>query len=458
MQFLSTYFNSFSRVVLIVLTLSLLAFVLGYSLVYALGIALFLIGSYASVTFPRAVLFGLIVLRMSLDYSSQYLAIPITYNVTLSLSQLIGILVFALGCLFLLVHGNKLKGISLIGAIVLLLGFGLVNLTYSISPNETAKELLRIADIALLFCMGYSAIKTQKHYEMLLEAIMVSSLAPIALGIYQYANGIGFADETVQIPRIYGTFSHPNVLSLYLFIVIAFTSLYYFLFAKSQSKKIAVLALIAFYAVLLLLTYTRIAWIALFTFLFIVIWFSNRKFLLPLVLIPLGLYLLVLPVQERINQALYSSPTDSISWRQTLWQDNIRQTIIHDKWLFGYGINTFPLVSENLRGQALGSNDAHDDFVKFFVEGGVVGLGIFCLYLLAIFTLLARHLRKAKNGQERYVYLYLFAIFIGMLLASFTDNVFKNTPLQWLFWTMLGASLANFPKEKRAQIFSTYAP
>ena len=451
MQFLSIYFNSFSRVVLVVLTLSLLAFVLGYSLVYALGIALFLIGCYASVKFPRGVLFGLIVLRMSLDYSSQYLAIPITYNVTLSLSQLIGILVFALGCLFLLVHGKKLKGISLIGAIVLLLGFGLANLTYSISPNETARELLRIADIALLFCMAYSAIKTQRHYKMLLETIMVSSIVPSLLALYQYFNGIGFVDETVQIPRIYGTFSHPNVLSLYLFIVIALTTLYYVLFAKSQVKKIGVFMLIAFYAVLLLLTYTRIAWIALFAFLFIVIWFSNRKLIAPLVLIPLALYVFVLPVQERINRALYSSPTDSVAWRQTLWQDNIRQTIIHDKWLLGYGINTFPLVSENLRGQALGSNDAHNDFVKFFVEGGVVGLGVFCLYLLAIFALLAKRLRKAKNERERYAYLCLLAIFIGMLLASFTDNVFKNTPLQWIFWVLLGASLSSMLPQKKSE-------
>lgn len=459
MEFLSSFFSPppslaslsfFIGALIFGLTASLLAYALGISLIYPLGAVGFLIACYVSVGFPRAFLFGLIILRMSLDYSSQYISVEIGEDLVVTLSQLIGVAVFFVGMIFVIAHIRTLKGIPLLGSLGILILFGLVNLFYSIDPGETAKELLRIVDMFLLFVISYSAIKHERQYQYLLEAILASSVLPLVVGIYQFFSNIGFEDETVQIPRIYATFSHPNVFSLYLFMVIAVAILYFVLFADTKSKKIATSVLVALYSVVVLLTYTRIAWVALFLFFAVLIWYMKRRLLIPFILIPVLLYLLVPPLQERVNRTLYSSPTDSITWRQTLWQDNIHKTITDDRWVWGYGIDTFPLVSESFRGQALGSNEAHNDYVKFFVEGGLVGLGIYLYYLASIGRVIVKGGSRALLLNQRAVAITLGGIFIAVLAASFSDNVFKNTPLQWIFWVLLGASLsAMLPQKKR---------
>lgn len=431
---------------------SLIVFVLGYPLIYAVGLGVLFIACMVGILFPRAFLFGLIILRMSLDYSSQYFTIQINDSITLSLSQLIGIGIFFVGIIFLFAHVNKLKWVPLLFTWLIFFTFCFLTLTYSVSFNGTAKELLRIFDIFLLFLIGYSAVKTEPQYKNLLLAFLASSILPILLGIYQYFNRIGFADESIQIPRIYGTFSHPNVFSLYLFIIIAIATIYYLLFAKSWPKKTALISLIIFYSLIVLVTYTRIAWIALFVFFFILLWFTKRRLLIPFILAPLVLYAVIPPIQERVNQTLSPSPTDSIVWRQTLWQDNVYKTITDDRWFLGYGIDTFPLVSESLRGEVLGSNEAHNDFIKFFVEGGVVGLTLFTLYLTFIGRILIKKLSQATSQKQRLVAINLICVFVALIVASLSDNVFKNTPLQWIFWILLGASLSGILPQKKSGI------
>lgn len=108
-------------------------------------------------------------------------------------------------------------------------------------------------------------------------------------------------------------------------------------------------------------------------------------------------------------------------------------------------MNTFPLVSESIRGMSQGpSNDPHNDFVKFFVEGGVVGLFIFIFFLGKIAVSLLIKFLNARDQTERNVFLVLFALFVSLVVASFSDNIFKNTPVQWIFWVTLGAALSAF--------------
>ncbi len=106
-------------------------------------------------------------------------------------------------------------------------------------------------------------------------------------------------------------------------------------------------------------------------------------------------------------------------------------------------MDTAPLVSERLRGTALGPNETHNDFVKFFVEGGWVGLGVFLFYLTSLLYILIKNYRLCpKNSALRISFGILILFFLSIELASLTDNVFKNTPVQWLFFIVLGGLLA----------------
>ncbi|MEI9966760.1 MAG: hypothetical protein WDN67_03960 [Candidatus Moraniibacteriota bacterium] len=71
-------------------------------------------------------------------------------------------------------------------------------------------------------------------------------------------------------------------------------------------------------------------------------------------------------------------------------------------------MDTFPLVSESLRGQNLGSNDPHNDFVKFFVEGGIIGLATFLLYLASLAWIIGKRALREPDTQLRMAFGFLF--------------------------------------------------
>jgi len=97
-------------------------------------------------------------------------------------------------------------------------------------------------------------------------------------------------------------------------------------------------------------------------------------------------------------------------------------------------MNTFPLVSENIRGIKLGSNDSHNDYVKFFVEGGVIGLAIFLISLFLIGRLFFLASRSTPESAIQSAFMLLLILFAVLEIAALSDNVFKNTPVQWIFF------------------------
>jgi putative inorganic carbon (hco3(-)) transporter len=417
-----------------------LDFNLALPVVFFSGIGLFILFRERPLIF-----FGiLIVARMSLDYSSQYLSFSF-YDITLSLSQLLGIGIALLGSYCLYLYYPKAKNFGLNSPFLIITTWGILSLAISLSPSLGVSEIIRIFDLYVIALLSYLFVKNKADLQFLLKAILLSSFIPSLVALYQYVNHIGFTDADVSIPRIYGTFAHPNTLSLYLFSLLVVCFVYYLLNRKSftSGEEKLFYGLSLFFIFLLFLTFARVAWVITFFFLFLIAIARMKKLLLPLILIPLILILLSPAFQSRIAESLSPDPDSSIVWRQNLWSDVIQKTIQDDHILIGSGINTFPLFTTNLRGSLPGSNDAHNDFVKFFVEGGFIGLGILLCFYILLFEILIKTKRTLAHDPALSGIAFALILFLLCLtIASLTDNIFKNTPVQWIFFALFGALLS----------------
>ena len=406
-----------------------------------------LITSCLLISRPVAFLSLLIIIRMSLDIFGDTFSLALGKYTSLSLSQALGIEVAFFGSVALFLLRKNLRKFPLVSPFLVVLVWGTLSLIISIDTGTTAREILRVFDMFLLFALTFVAVKNQDDFRTILSATFTSSIIPILVGAYQFIFNIGFQDESVSIPRIFGTFSHPNIFSLYLSVLVALAMLFFLVFAQNIREKIFAGTAAFIYAAMLFATYTRIAWISLFVFFFVLAVLQFRKMLLPLIFIPLFLFLAIAPFQNRFLDSFRSSPDSSITWRLTLWKDAIDTTLANNNVFLGSGMNTFPLVSESIRGMSQGpSNDPHNDFVKFFVEGGIVGLFVFIFFLGKVTSSLLLKFLNAKNQRERNVFLVLFALFVSLITASFSDNIFKNTPVQWIFWITFGAALGAFSR------------
>lgn len=425
----------------------IICLILDTSLLYAVGITVATACAVLLFVNPLLLLFFLVIIRMSLDASGDAVTLAITNRLSVSLSQAIGLLVFALGVFFLGTRLHLIRQLKHVAPLAVIFFWGVGTLLFSLSPDTTVRELLRVFDIAALSAIAFFVIENTKDFKKLLLAFFLSSVIPVIVGLYQFSFGVGFKDETVSIPRIYGTFSHPNIFSLYLFALIVLATLYFALFADTRHKRVGITLLTLLYSAMLFITYTRIAWLALFVFFFILVFFRFRRLLIPLMLLPVFLYAFIPPLQDRVNNSFQDSPDSSVAWRKNLWKDTVQTTLGNQRFLFGYGMNTFPMVSESLRGIARGSNDPHNDFVKFFVEGGMLGLVAYVSYLFLIHKRLWKNFRNPfANEQTQLAFLILFAFAASLTFASLSDNIFKNTPVQWVFWIVFGAMISTFSK------------
>lgn len=422
---------------------ALVALFTGVSLLLPVALMLGIAGIVALYRHPLALLATLVVIRMSLDYSSQYITLNF-FGQVLSLSQLLGLGIAGLGVLFILLNLRSLTRYALVVPYGLVIIWGLGTLLYSMSPSASAQEALRVFDLFVVGFIAYASVERYRDYRFLLMAIFVSSLIPIFFGLYQFAFGIGLSDENVSALRIFGTFSHPNVFSLYLFTVAAVASIYLIVYARKDGARLLTLLYIGLVLFTLLLTFARIAWISLFVFLFLLALWRYRFLLLPLILLPIVLTTFVPAVQERVREALQPTPDSSITWRQNLWHDMILKTRLEERVRYGSGFDTFRISSEQLRGERFGSNESHNDFVKFYVEGGLVGLAVFILYLIAFAFPAIQVKRLSPSHSLKNMAVLLLLLMLTLTIASLSDNVFKNTPVQWILSIVMGGFLALF--------------
>lgn len=421
--------------------LSTVALIAGFPIILPVVITVIIAGTVLLFDAPLLLLFGLILIRMSLDYTAQFYSFSLQ-SITLSLSQLLGIGIALLGLLVIIKHIRELRRFPLVLPFLILLAWGAATLSYSIAPRTGLQELVRIFDLFTLSFLAFIAVRTKHDFRKLFFVILLSGILPVLFAFIQLALGIGFSDPNVSTPRIFGTFSHPNVFSLYLFVITTINFIVLYRFDLTPIKKFFFLVSFFLFTLTLFLTFSRVAWVALFLFIFVLGVWRYRLLLIPLFLLPLMLFLLSSDFQERILDSFQSDPDSSILWRQNLWSDMTTQAFSDGRQWVGTGIDTFPLVSESLRGIRLGSNDAHNDFVKFFIDGGFIGLSVFLVFLLGIFSVIVRNIRSCKDLENRELFIFLGIVFVILETSALTDNIFKNTPVQWLFFIALGGLLA----------------
>ena len=386
-------------------------------------------------------------LRVNLDIFSNFVIFKFKKFPPVNFASLIGFFAVLLGVSLLLSLKFKFKKIPLFFPISIFLCFGFISVFYSIDKLTSSREFIRILSIFSIYSLSFFLIKTKKAFKTLINVILISSLIPVILGIYQYSFHKGMTSDISGFSnRIYGTFAHPNSFAIYLLIILSIL-LFYFFYTRKLLFGVGVL----FLSLLLCLTYSRIAWLGFILIIFIIGMLKYRKLLLTSLCILLLVYLIIPSVSLRINELFELDPYGSVVWRIKLWKDMTE--VFKEKPIQGFGIGTFNVLTENIRGVKFGSTDAHNDYLKISVELGILGL---ISYLFLIFNLLKilwqRYIKgtsdkliflenshKNKLLQEQKLFsLILFALCVSVFAMAFADNLLKATAIQWIFWALIG--------------------
>jgi O-antigen ligase len=308
------------------------------------------------------------------------------------------------------------------------------------------------------------AVTTRERFNFLVTAVLLGSLYPIGYALKQYAAG----DLTVRTGQsdsfaaVRGPFDHPNYLAFYLVVVIGI-ALVAFLESRRLAVRLALAAFLVAASASLLLTYTRSAWIGLAIAVLLVGVFRYRVLLVGGVML-LALAAFALPgearkVQDRfgdLSNSSQSHASNSWDWRTGQWG-----RMEHWGWqrpVLGQGFASYPRLSIKefgLLDPHYGVVDPdhpgaprgiapHNDYVKMFVETGLVGLALWTLTLIGLAVTAAR--ARAAPGLAGYA-TGMLAIMLALVVISVADNVQSYTTVL----LVAGAVIGGLAGAQRAQ-------
>lgn len=396
---------------------------------------------------PLYGLFFLIILRPTLDIFTDQSIFSIG-EYSLNIASILAVLAVSFSAIIALGNFKKLNLIPLKFPLFLFILITFISIFYSFNPALSIAEWLRILSIFSLYALGFILIKDPADFKKLLYVIIISAFIPGALAFYQFLSqtGMTIIDENIS-NRIFGTFAHPNLFAYYLTIPLAIlTSLT--LNAKEKntvSDSFLYLSFIPIFT-LLILTYTRGAWVVFLIVIFTLGLVRYKKFLLGSVIALILLYLLIPPLNTRVNNLFEYNPYSSISWRINLWKDSVKYS--QEKIVLGYGLGTANELILDRRGERFGSPDPHNDYLKILLENGILGVTAYFIIIISLLLNLIYGYIKSTSTFNKNLFLLLFGISIALYFMSFADNVLRNTALQWTFWITLGSLFSAYPRQK----------
>jgi O-antigen ligase len=403
-----------------------------------------------------------LVIRSSLEYFSGFRVAG-----SLNLASLIAVTILALTLVRL--YSEKKINLTLnfrIIPYILLIIWGLFSIfspfksswTLAIASVETARMLSNLS----IFWLVLAFVKERKDFTLLLKAMVLSSLIPLAAGFISLTQGYG-TTMIWGIPgmvRIKGIFAHPNNYAHYL-LIIGLCAYILYRFVKLGRRQIGTKPLGLLLSIILgslALTFSRSALIALIVAVLLLSVNSKKTLLKAVFLIAILalIFTALFPsfVEYTFTQTLRSSnPSEStLASRFWIWEQGI--VWAQRSPIFGYGPGSF---------NKLVGIDAHNDYLRVLVEYGLPGL----LLLVSVSIIQLRDglrlLKKCKNLLQKYlkngsmdaVHLTLLdlqkgivlariflALQITLLVLMFGANLFNFPVLQWYFFGLWGAIVA----------------
>lgn len=413
-----------------------------------------LFGDYALLT--------LLLVRPTMDYWRDY--VIFSYNaIHINLNAAVSVLLLLWSIMFFYKHFGEFKKVPLLIVWSAFIIWCSLSVVWSFDKMSTITETLKGANLFALFAMAN--ILRQKHGEFFDKTFfwlfIGAGLAPFTIAIYQLVTRAGMTiDGTPN--RIYGTFAHPNILATFSLILFIFLFHKYYNYLKHTTRLIKfkpqlfkeskgelyILAMI-FLAIIIALTYTRIAWIGLGIFLLAIGLRYARRQTVTIALSIIFIYALFFPInfwlKNNLNINLQQNhliarltsrnmEADSISWRADLFNKVIPLWTKHP--LIGYGYGSFAKVWDDNKGVENiwdSTSEAHNDYLKVGFESGLIGLA---LYLGIFITLLYREIKFGqKNDWINFVFITSILVYLTL---SASDNMLHHTPVIWWWWAVWG--------------------
>lgn len=297
----------------------------------------------------------------------------------------------------------------------------------------------------LLTWIGYGVlffisakITAEVHFRRYLSlAILISSTLSAVFALTQFILlwFFGYTSQLLYSGRVIATFGQPNFLGA--FLVMSLPFIWYLVKISSKANKIVYILSLITVILGIFSTFSRSAYLGLL--ILSLIWgFYHYRLLLTAIASSIILFaVLANLLPNLVYSEWYRFKVDTISkWtaenRLLITQKSIQ--LIQQKPILGYGIENFSLAFPAIIiGKDIGLKDivvdsSHNLFLDLAVQTGLVGLGLFLIFLAVTFIQGLKH--------DAFVKAALLSTIAFVVIHQFSP--YSAVPMS-LFWLCLGA-------------------
>ncbi|WP_293866541.1 O-antigen ligase [uncultured Alsobacter sp.] len=380
-------------------------------------------GSYGLANAARQVLFGVLLVRASLDNALNALGGPI--------GAVLNIVVIAAAVILLRASsGDKRNAIGPVWPIFFVLcGFSILH-----TPDKVGavRYLATLLTYCALFAAPFGLIRHPRDIVKILNVIIASSAVPIIYGFIRF-----------DAERAQSTFPHPNIFAFYLAVLLI--TLVFVWFSRLYSHTTAERALLAGVggaaSLLLVMTQTRGAWVGIALAFGLIALLHHRKLLWGALFAPL--LLLVPQIQERLLDLKGETEfigngiiVNSYEWRLMLWDAAF--TWIRQDPIFGYGLFSFQIHAPTFFFLDTEGFNAHSVYVQLLFETGVFGFLAYVALFLWIAWGALKNYRRSREAAA-----FTIALVAFYMSICYSDNILGYLSFNWYFWLLLGTLRAS---------------
>jgi len=311
-----------------------------------------------------------------------------------------------------------------------------------------------------VFYITLSCVRTRKEQRTLVYVIISTALLLSVIGLFKRFGMNPFAcwiypDVGIEhtSSSVKGTYVNRNHMAGFLEMTIPILLMLFFTRQRTVEIKTGLISLTLFLLITQALTLSRGGWISTISaILFFAIVLLKKKKVHRMMIVTIGMSVMIIflfilsnkSVVERITTLIQQDLIVNETQRIKCWEGVIHQ--IKDNLFFGTGPNTFTVVYPFYQrpGNTILERYAHNDYLHFISEIGIVFIPIM-IFILFIFFKLGFQQLKSRSRQKMGVSLGSMAGIFAILIHSFSDfNL--NIPANALVFTIIAGLITQNDK------------
>jgi O-antigen ligase len=339
---------------------------------------------------------------------------------------------------------------------VLFLAAGAVSVVGSNNLTSSALETLRICAVVVMFTVLEQMITSVNKAKQILLAAFLATVLPLAYTTYGFLTGHPKSDLKGGFTRISGTFNQSNDYGRFLMLMIIMGAAIYPHLERQWRRAMAVM--LGLSSVYLFFTYTRSALVAAGLGLVVVGFIQSKRLLAALLVAGMAGLLLVPSLSGRFTdltqyQAKQLSQTggtnggNTLAWRLSYWTEVL--PLANSNPITGIGLNQTKYSTNKAK-------QPHNDFVRAYVETGLVGFFAYVAMLVSLVLLGRRAVRRTRKGTfERGVAAGFLGCAVAFIAVSVVANVISNVVNLWYFIAFAACTSAIVKVADRREAMAT---